>query len=157
MTPGDTLSQEVVEPLVYKSQIKVPYKWAAGETGSRFFIELRDNKRFVVTRCGACAKTYVPPKKTCPGCFKACTETVEVGPGGTLLAFTQAEVASPAHPVDRQVYGLIRLDGADTAMLHLVGGTPLAALRVDMRVEAVFKEDRKGHILDIAYFKVIDG
>jgi len=53
------------------------------------------------------------------------------------------------------IYGLIRLDGADTNFVHLLGEIDPAAIEIGMRVEAVFKEERGGSILDIAYFKPI--
>jgi len=50
--------------------------------------------------------------------------------------------------------GLIRLDGADTSLMHFIGETERGALRIGLRVAAVFAEARSGSILDIAYFKV---
>ncbi len=79
---------------------------------------------------------------------------METGPGGVLESFTQARYDSPAHPRARPVYGLIRLDGAGTSLLHLVEG-PVEKLRVGMRVSAVFEPERKGSILDILHFRAL--
>jgi len=49
--------------------------------------------------------------------------------------------------------GIIKLDGADTGMCHLLGEVVPEDIKIGMRVEAVFQEQRKGNILDIAYFK----
>jgi uncharacterized OB-fold protein len=51
--------------------------------------------------------------------------------------------------------GLIKLDGADTGLLHFLGEIELDKIKVGMRVEAVLKkkEERGGYITDIAYFK----
>ena len=126
---------------------------SAGETGTRFLTELRDHRRIFGTRCAACARTYVPPRKNCPACFARLTDWVEAGPEGLLVSFTEASYGSPAHPVRRPVYGLIRLDGADTAMLHLLKGAE--GLKTGLRVRAVFKEERRGEILDILHFEPI--
>ena len=52
-------------------------------------------------------------------------------------------------------YALIKLDGADTALLHVLGEVDLRKLSTGMRVEPVFAEEPKGSILTIKYFKPI--
>ena len=76
-----------------------------------------------------------------------------MGPEGTLVAFTQARAPSPVHPVEQPIYGLILLSGAGTALLHLIGGSPLGNLKTGMKLTPVFREERKGSILDIEYFR----
>ena len=50
-------------------------------------------------------------------------------------------------------YGVIKLDGASTGIVHLIGGVDLNKIKVGMKMEPVFKEKREGSILDIDYFK----
>jgi uncharacterized OB-fold protein len=50
------------------------------------------------------------------------------------------------------VLGLIKPDGADTAMAHLVLG-PVEGLKIGMRLNAVFAAERKGRILDLRGFE----
>jgi uncharacterized OB-fold protein len=50
-------------------------------------------------------------------------------------------------------WALIRLDGADTAMLHAVDAGSAAAMRTGMRVRARWAGDRVGSIRDIACFE----
>ena len=38
--------KEGVKEIVYRGRISVPYTWTVGEVGSRFFIELKDNKKY---------------------------------------------------------------------------------------------------------------
>lgn len=137
------------EALVYESRIKVPYRWSAGETGTRFLTELRDRSKLVGLRCPRCGKVRVPPRRHCPECFVRCQDWVEVGPGGELVSFTQASQGP--------LYGLVKLDGADTALLHLLGGCGLSELRRGLRVEAVFESRRRGSILDLRHFRPVRG
>ncbi|MBI2070392.1 MAG: Zn-ribbon domain-containing OB-fold protein [Elusimicrobia bacterium] len=146
-----------IKPLVHESRIKIPYSWSAGEIGSRFLKELAEHKKILGRRCSSCNKVFCPPKKICGFCFKECGEWVEVGPDGTLVAFTQALYPSAAHPTERPVYGLIKLKGADTAILHLLGGVALEKLLTGMTVKPIFKENRQGHILDILHFVPVEG
>ncbi|MEK7747002.1 MAG: Zn-ribbon domain-containing OB-fold protein [Elusimicrobiota bacterium] len=145
------------EALVYESRIQVPYTWAAGETLSRFLRALRDEKKILATRCAACSRVYVPPRRSCGLCFAELADWLEVGPRGSLLSFTQALAPSRAHPLPRPLYGLIRLEGADTGLLHLLGEADLGELRAGMRVEPVFAEERIGSIMDIRCFRPAKG
>ncbi len=51
---------------------------------------------------------------------------------------------------------LVKLDGADTAMAHVVKDR-VEAVRIGARVEAVWKpdEERIGSIRDIAFFRLV--
>ena len=55
-----------IEPMVYNSKINVPYSWWAGDTASKFYLTLRDEKKIIGTKCGACNKVFLPPRKVCP-------------------------------------------------------------------------------------------
>jgi uncharacterized OB-fold protein len=48
---------------------------------------------------------------------------------------------------------VIKLDGADTGLTHIIGEADPSEVKIGMRVEAVLKENREGNILDIKYFK----
>ena len=89
-------------------------------------------------------------------------EWVEIGPKGTLVAYTYVKtIVSAAPPIVELGFdppygvGLIQLDGADSGIMHFVRGIEVEELRPGLRVEAVFREKREGYITDIAYFKVI--
>jgi uncharacterized OB-fold protein len=137
-------------------QIEVHFEMAYGRI-SKFFKELKDNGRIFGTKCPLCGITYCPPSSDCPKCWVP-TDWIELGQLGTLIAYTiigipalWLEVEAP-YPM-----GLIKLDGADTGLLHFLGEVGLDKIKVGMRVEAVWKkrEERGGYITDIAYFKAI--
>ena len=142
--------------LVHQGVIRVPYTWAAGEVASRFYIGLRDKKIYGI-RCPACDVVFVPPKKVCHLCFDNLTEWVEVSDEGTLETFTIVHYNEPElHPMKAPfAYGIIKLDGADTGMVHLIGEADLNRIRKGMRLKAVFREKLEGNYLDIKYFKPI--
>jgi len=145
---------EDVEELVHSGRIKVPYTWSVGEVGSRFFIELRNNQKIYGKRCPACKKVLVPARKLCGQCFQQTDEWVEVGQQGVVQTFTVVRYSSAVQPLKPPFgYGIIKLDGADTGMTHLLWGTDPTKWQVGMRVQAVFKDKRAGNIMDIAYFR----
>jgi uncharacterized OB-fold protein len=80
-----------------------------------------------------------------------------VGPRGELVTYTIPRYEEVIHPIDLPFgFAIVKLDGADTGLAHLVAEFEPRQLRCGMRVEAVFREDRQGNILDIHHFKPID-
>ena len=149
---------EGMDVWVYHGQIDIPNTYSAGAVGSRFLIELRDNKRIMGTRCPACNRVYVPARSVCMDCFGELSEWVEVSHTGTLLTYTVAYQANPIQPVPTPIaYGIIQLDGADTGLVHMLEEIDPAQLQTGMRVKAIFKpkKERVASVLDIKYFKPI--
>ena len=145
------------EALTLKGRIAVPYTWWVGETGSRFLIALRDEGKILGNRCASCGTVYVPPRKNCGRCFEDVTEWVELGMEGVVTGHTVVRAAFPMQPAEPPfAYALIRLDGADVDLLHIVR-MDLDRLKNGVRVKARFREERTGHILDIEAFEILDG
>jgi hypothetical protein len=140
----------------------LPFRHTAGRFASRFFRELRDSQKIYGVRCPQCRRVLLPPRPMCERCFASIDEWVEVGHQGTLEAFTICYVpflGLPPPPVGMVV---VKLDGADTCLQHILSGVDLSdpdkardVLKIGMRVEAVWREQRRGEILDIQYFKPI--
>lgn len=145
---------EGMDVWIYHGQVNIPNTYSAGAVGSRFLIELRDKKRIMGTRCPACNRVYVPARSICKDCFGQLDEWVEVSSKGTVLTYAIDYEVKPIQPVEPPIiYGIIQLDGADTGFVHMLGEVDPEQLRVGMRVQAVFKKEREGNILDIKYFK----
>ena len=143
------------ELIVYRSSMRIPYRWAAGMTATRFYRELAEHQRLLGTRCEGCSRVLFPARQNCSRCFKATEDWVEVGPAGTITAFTVAHYqVAMLSPTDTPViYALIRLDGADTAFIHRLKELDMDVLKIGLRVTAVFAEQKTGQILDISHFK----
>lgn len=146
---------EEYEPLIATERPRIwRYSNSAGPNRSKFLIQLRDNKKITGTRCPACNWVYVPGRSSCIKCLKDLDEWVEVSNKGTLVSYNVVFRREPIYPVEPPiVYGIIRLDGADTGLVHMLSEVELEKLRIGMRVQAVFREERVGDIRDIRYFK----
>ncbi len=144
---------------VFDAQLAIPNTYPAGIVGSKFLVELRDNRNIKGIKCPTCNIVSVPPRSTCKYCFGELTEMVDVSDKGTLLTYTIAHEANPIQPVKGSpvIYGIVQLDGADTGFVHLLGEVDLKKIKSGMRVKAVFKpkKQRVASILDIKYFKPI--
>jgi uncharacterized protein len=120
------------------------YKRSLGPVLSRFFTALRDGRLEGVRT--ATGRVLFPPLEYDPETGHDVGDPVEVGPGGAVVTHTWV-------PEGGFGWVLVTLDGADTGFLHRFEGDP-AVLAPGLRVTARLKEDRVGHITDIACFEV---
>ena len=154
--PSKRLNPLSQDPYVAEGRLAMPYRYFAGPVATRFFAEIRDHQRIMGLKCCGCGTVYIPVESICGRCFKKAEEWVEVGKQGVLQSYAVTHYQLPVHPTPMPVmYGLIRLDGADTDLLHLLGEVEPQTLRIGMRVEALFREKRVGNILDIQYFRPV--
>lgn len=146
-----------IKEFVVQGKIEVPYKYTVGDIGSSFLVALRDDKKIRGTKCTTCNRIYCPPKSICTTCFGNMNEWVDVSDRGVVTSYTVVHGERKImHPVEPPfAYGIIHLEGSDTGMLHLLGEVDLKDIFIGMKVQAVFKDERKGSILDIDYFKPI--
>ncbi|MGQ0536342.1 MAG: Zn-ribbon domain-containing OB-fold protein [Methanobacteriota archaeon] len=138
---------------------EIPYRHVVGPHATRFLAGLRDEKRIRGIRCPACRRVFVPPRAFCEACFVDTTEWVDVADTGVVHSVTIQYEAFPGLPKPPYAVGLVKLDGADTAMLAFLGGVPLtdsdaalAKIGIGRRVKAVWKEAREGRVTDILHF-----
>lgn len=147
---------------VVEGTISLAYRWALGPVFTKFFEEFRD-KKIMGTRCSKCARVLVPARKFCPRCFEEPTEWVQVSDKGTVRTWSLITFQYSGQPIKPPyITALIDLDGADTALAHLIGGIDLSDIekvgenvRIGMKVEAKWRDERQGNIHDIEYFKPI--
>ena len=144
------------ERMVLAGKVDLPFSYSAGSTASRFFVELRDHRRIMGKKCPRCRRVIVPPQLLCNACFVETDQWVEVGTEGTLVTFTVVYRGGSHHPKDPPLtYGIIKLDGADTSLVHFLEETNVDQIKPGMRVKAVFAKERIGHILDIECFRPV--
>jgi len=156
VTPSKMFEVLSLDPLVATGRIAIPYRYFPGPVATRFFVELRDHQKIFGIRCRTCGTVYVPPEATCGKCFENLDEWVEVGKSGVLESYTVTHYTLPIHPASMPImYGLVKLDGADTGFVHLLGEVEPKGVKIGGKVEAVFRENRKGNILDIQYFRPV--
>ncbi len=127
--------------MIRSEPIRLPFRFATGDVVSRFLQALAKDAQILGSRCQGCERVACPARPCCPWCCAEECDLVPVGPAGVVIA-----IASTA---DRGSYGLVRLDGADGAMLHRVLDD---ALVVGSRVVATFAAERTVSITAIAGF-----
>ena len=143
MDQGEVLSA----PLV----LEYPFRRTVGPVQSAFLTGLREGIVLGIrTRDG---RVMCPPVEYDPVTGDELDELVTLGETGTVTTWSWEPEPRPNQPLDRPfAWALIRLDGADTAMLHAVdAGTP-DRMRTGRQVRVEWADERDGAITDIAYF-----
>jgi uncharacterized OB-fold protein len=139
-------------PLTAPLEISFDYTRSLGPTLSRFMSALRD--RTLLGGRGSDGRVHVPPPEYDPVTAEPVTELVEVGQAGTVTTWSWMSEPLEGQPLDRPfAWVMVRLDGADTAMVHALDVPSPAAVRTGMRVRVRWAEETVGHIRDIACFE----
>jgi uncharacterized protein len=146
----------VVEPLSAPIELSFDYTRSLGSTLGTFMTGLAE-RRVLGARCSD-GRVYVPPVEYDPVTHTQVTDFVEVSDEGVVVTWAWAAEPMEGQPLDRPfAWALVRLDGADTSMLHAVDVRSPRAMSTGMRVRARWREERAGHIRDIAFFEPADG
>jgi len=139
---------------VIKGDFPVRYVYTVPEHLEKFFMTLKEKGVFTGARCDRCKTVYVPPVHFCERCFVRLKDTLAVADNGALQAFTVARKGPEGQPLEAPVvYGIVKLRGASTVLLHKVLADP-SKLKAGMRVRARLKPEkqRRGSITDIEGF-----
>lgn len=155
---GASSGANKIAPMFQEMPMEFGYKHSTGEVIGRFLAGLKEQKKIWGQRVAG-QGVVVPPLGYSEVDASASDEWVEVAPTGEVTAVAVVrEPLARLHPFSEPfAYVLVQLDGADTALPHMVRDG-LDKLHVGSRVEAEWKPDaqRVGSILDIACFRVID-
>jgi len=128
-----------------------PYHRSVGEVLGGFFGGLRDGR--IEGVAGDNNQVIVPPTEYDPISGNVTGERVTVADAGVVTTWCWVAEPLPHHLLDRPfAFALIKLDGADTAILHYVDAKSIEHMATGMRVRAVWRTERHGHITDIAAF-----
>ncbi len=135
-----------------ESKIEFPYKRSLGPVIGGFSAALAEH-RITAVRTGG-GRVICPPLEYDPDTGEANDPTLhDVGPAGTVGTYTWVPEPLPHHPLDRPfAFAMIKLDGADTEMLHAVDAGSEAAISRGLRVVPQWREETRGRIDDLAYF-----
>lgn len=134
-------------------RLEYPYSRSVGPVIGAFFTGLRDGVLTGVR--GSDGRVIVPPTEYDPLTGEDVGDAVEVGPGGVVTSWAWVTAPRELQPLPRPfAWALIRLDGADTALLHAVDVDGPDALATGDRVVARFRPEaeRVGSMADIECF-----
>ena len=152
-TPPRTEDHE--PPLSAPLKLSFDYTRSVGSVLSQFFTALRS--RHVVGVRGSDGRVHVPPAEFDPVTYAPLSEIVPVASIGTVVSWTWQPEPLEGQPLDRPfAWALIKLDGADTPLLHVVDAGSSDAINTGARVHVHWADEPVGAITDIAYFALGD-
>jgi uncharacterized protein len=135
--------------------LEYPYERSTGPIIGAFLTALRD-RRVVGVRARD-GRVLVPPQEYDPETSDPLDEIVAVSDTGTLVSWAWNPQPRPGQPLDRPfAWALVRLDGADTPMLHALD-CPGEEIASGMRVRIRWADEPHGAITDIAAFEPGEG
>ena len=132
------------------------YTRSVGPTLGKFFTALRERRVLGVR--GSDGRVHVPPAEYDPVTYEPLGEIVPVASVGTVVSWTWQPEPIEGQPLDRPfAWALIKLDGADTPLMHAVDvglrrtrSAPAPGCTCTGPTRPV------GAITDIAYFELGD-
>lgn len=145
------------EVLSAPHSMEFAYTRSTGPVVGAFLTGLRD--RTVLGAVDSAGRTVVPPPE-----YDAATAApiqaaalVPVAAEGVVTSWSWNPQARPGQPFERPfAWALVRLDGADTALLHALDA-PREAITTGMRVQVRWAEPTTGSIHDIVCFEPAEG
>ncbi|MFF1377564.1 Zn-ribbon domain-containing OB-fold protein [Streptomyces sp. NPDC058308] len=146
-------SPEVLRaPLV----VEFPFTRSLGPVQSAFLTGLRE--RTVLGVRTVDGRTLVPPVEYDPVTADELRDLTEVATTGTVTTWAWNHEPRRGQPLDTPfAWVLVKLDGADTALLHALDAPGPEAVRTGMRVRIRWAAERVGAITDIACFEAYEG
>ncbi|MEU9414819.1 OB-fold domain-containing protein [Streptomyces sp. NPDC051000] len=151
MTAAASPPEVLRAPLV----VEFPFTRSLGPVQSAFLTGLRERVVLGVTTSDG--KVMVPPVEYDPVTAEEIRDLVEVSATGTVTTWAWNGEPRPQQPLTTPfAWVLVRLDGADTAILHALDAPDPASVATGMRVRIRWAADRVGAITDIACFEPDD-
>ena len=138
---------------VLRAPLRLEYSFTrtTGPVIGAFLTGLREAKMLGIKRNDG--SVLCPPLEYDPITADPLTELVELPTTGTVTTWSWAGDARGQQPFDQPfAWAMVQIDGTDSGMLHGVLVDDPSAMSTGMRVEVVWRDERTGHIADIAGF-----
>ena len=133
--------------------LEFPYRRSVGPVIGAFLTGLRDRK--VVGVRTAAGRVLVPPFEYDPETGEATSDLVDVASEGVVEHAAWVPEPLRTHPLDRPfAWALVRLDGADTPLLHALDCGSADAAPAGTRVRIRWSAETTGHLSDIECFEL---
>jgi uncharacterized OB-fold protein len=132
--------------------LEYTYTRSVGPVVERFFNGL--GERRIQGIKGADGKVIVPPTEYDPQTGESLSEFVDVADSGVVTTWAWSTEPLPGQPLDRPfAWALIKLDGADTGMLHAVDAGDESTMSTGMRVKVRWAKDNVPDLAAIQCFE----
>ena len=140
----------------WTDSIPLEYHYTAGVAGEEFRRELRDNGRFLASKCAMCKSMYMPARMFCPSCFIAMKENTTLEKSGYVYSYTTVRQNRTGEvTAEPTIVVLVKFEGVKGGIVHRLEADSAERVSFGMKVVPLLKEarDRTGALTDIVAFK----
>ncbi len=132
--------------------LEYTYRRSVGPVLGQFFAGLREGRLVGARTPGG--RVIVPPAEYDPDTSEPVGPLVEVGQAGEVTTWSWVDAPRPGQPLSEPfAWALVRLDGADTALLAAVDAGSADKMKTGMRVRARWRAQRAGEMRDLECFE----
>ncbi len=142
----------------WTDSIPLEYHYTAGVAGEEFRRELKENGRFLVSKCAKCRTTYLPARLFCPTCFIEMKDQFPTDKPGYVYSYTSVANQRSGNKSDQPtLVALVKFEGVKGGIVHKLDVENLDKITLGMKVKPVIKErsERTGALTDIIAFKPV--
>ena len=141
----------------WTDSIPLQYSYTAGVAGEEFRRELKENGRFLASKCAKCKDIYMPARMFCPSCFVEMKENKALDKEGFVYSFTTVNRDRSGEVTDNPaIIVLVKFEGVKGGIVHRLEADSTEKVGFGVKVVPVLKEsrDRTGAVTDILAFKL---
>lgn len=137
----------------WTDSIPLEYHYTVGVAGEKFRQELKENGRFLASKCAKCKNSYIPARMFCPSCFVEMQDTYAVEQPGYVYSYTTVNRNRTGDSRETVTVALIKFPGVEGGIVHSLESSGSPAF--GMKVVPILKNaaDRTGALTDIISFK----
>ncbi len=139
----------------WTDSIPLEYHYTSGVAGEKFRLELKENGRFLASKCAKCKSTYIPARMFCPTCFVELKETKVLNEPGYVYSYTTVNQNRAGEHTDEITLAMIKFEGVKGGIVHLLDDDTAEKVAFGMKVVPDLKPEgeRTGALTDIKFFK----
>ena len=155
----------ILEKLVQPSKarhwtdsIPLEFHYTTGVAGEEFRRELKENGRFLASKCAECENVYVPARMFCPNCFAEMKESMPLNKPGYVYSYTTVNRDRKGEALsDPIIIALVKFEGVNGGIVHRlnVDGAEKVSLGIKVTPDLKASGERTGALTDIKAFKLL--
>jgi uncharacterized OB-fold protein len=140
----------------WTDSIPLEYHYTAGVAGEGFRRELKENGRFLSSKCAKCKTVYIPARMFCPSCFVEIKESTPLVKPGFVYSYTTVSHDRAGQPLSEPLtLALVKFEGVKGGIVHCLQVDETNGVSFGTRVVPILKDqgERTGALSDIIAFK----
>ncbi len=142
----------------WTDSIPLEYHYTAGVAGEEFRRELKENGKFLVSKCTECKTTYLPARLFCPTCFVEMKDQFPIDKAGYLYSYTSVANKRSGNKLDQPtLVALVKFEGVKGGIVHKLDVEDPDKVTIGMKARPILKGalERTGSLTDILAFRPI--